>query len=60
MLNLHDITVNKAMTPRTVCETVPPNMTVSEFDEQYVKAPFTRFPVHCPCTVLYFMRGGAL
>jgi CBS domain containing-hemolysin-like protein len=45
MLNLHDIAVNKAMTPRTVCETVPPNMTVSEFDRQYGKAPFTRFPV---------------
>jgi CBS domain containing-hemolysin-like protein len=45
MLNLHEIAVSKAMTPRTVCETVPPNMSVSEFDEQYGKAPFTRFPV---------------
>jgi CBS domain containing-hemolysin-like protein len=45
MLNLHDILVSKAMTPRTVCVTVLPNMTVAEFDEQYGKAPFTRFPV---------------
>lgn len=45
VLNLHEIAVNQAMTPRTVCETVPPNMTVSEFDQRYGKAPFTRFPV---------------
>ncbi|MDG4870656.1 hemolysin, partial [Guyparkeria sp. 1SP6A2] len=30
-LNLHDIAVSQAMTPRTVCETVPPSMTVHEF-----------------------------
>lgn len=45
VLNLHDIVVNNAMTPRTVCQTVLPNMTVEVFDEQYGKAPFTRFPV---------------
>lgn len=45
MLNLHNIPVNKAMTPRTVCVTVLPNMTVAEFDQRYGKAPFTRFPV---------------
>lgn len=45
MLNLHNILVHKAMTPRTVCVTVLPNMTVAEFDKQYGKAPFTRFPV---------------
>ncbi|MGM0521002.1 MAG: CNNM domain-containing protein [Pseudomonadota bacterium] len=45
MLNLHDIPVSKAMTPRTVTETVLPYMTVSEFEEQYGRAPFTRFPV---------------
>nr|WP_295708301.1 CNNM domain-containing protein [uncultured Halomonas sp.] len=45
MLNLHDILVSKAMTPRTVCVSVLPDMTVAEFDEQYGKAPFTRFPV---------------
>ena len=45
MLNLHDILVSKAMTPRTVCVTVLPDMTVSAFDKQYGKAPFTRFPV---------------
>lgn len=45
MLNLHNILVNKVMTPRTVCVTVLPNMTVAEFDAKYGKAPFTRFPV---------------
>ncbi|MGO2241636.1 MAG: CNNM domain-containing protein [Halomonas sp.] len=45
VLNLHDIAVNNAMTPRTVCQTVLPSMTVEVFDEQHGKAPFTRFPV---------------
>ncbi|KPQ26216.1 MAG: hypothetical protein HLUCCA13_00560 [Halomonas sp. HL-48] len=45
MLNLHDISVNEAMTPRTVTQTVLPHLTVAEFDEQYGDAPFTRFPV---------------
>ncbi|MFI0472107.1 CNNM domain-containing protein [Halomonas sp. HMF6819] len=45
MLNLHEIAVSRAMTPRTVCVTVTPNMTVAEFDGQHGKASFTRFPV---------------
>ncbi|MGO3057804.1 CNNM domain-containing protein [Halomonas sp. AOP43-A1-21] len=45
MLNLHEIAVSQAMTPRTVCVTVPPNMDVKTFDQQYSKTPFTRFPV---------------
>ncbi|WP_110684946.1 CNNM domain-containing protein [Salinicola aestuarinus] len=45
ILNLHEIPVKQVMTPRTVCETVPPDMTVSEFDEHYGRTQFTRFPV---------------
>ncbi len=45
MLNLHNISVSQVMTPRTVCETVPPHMTVAEFHAAYGKESFTRFPV---------------
>ena len=45
MLNLHEIPVSKVMTPRTVCETVLPHMTVAEFQVAYAEIPFTRFPV---------------
>lgn len=45
ILNLHEIPVTNAMTPRTVCETVTPHMTVAEFDARYGKHAFTRFPV---------------
>lgn len=45
MLNLHEIPVGKAMTPRTVCQTVLPHLTVTEFEETYSHTPFTRFPV---------------
>ncbi|WP_251976163.1 CNNM domain-containing protein [Salinicola avicenniae] len=45
ILNLHEIPVKSVMTPRTVCETVTPDMTVAEFDHRYGKTQFTRFPV---------------
>ncbi|MCM2130624.1 CNNM domain-containing protein [Larsenimonas rhizosphaerae] len=45
MLNLHEISISDAMTPRTVCETVTPAMKVSEFDAHYSHMQFTRFPV---------------
>ncbi|GHB18675.1 CNNM domain-containing protein [Salinicola rhizosphaerae] len=45
ILNLHEIPVRDVMTPRTVCETVRPEMTVAEFDQRYGKTQFTRFPV---------------
>ncbi|WP_447956166.1 CNNM domain-containing protein [Vreelandella sp. EE7] len=45
MLNLHEIAVSQAMTPRTVCVTVTPAMTVAAFFEAFGKASFTRFPV---------------
>ncbi|MBN8412473.1 CNNM domain-containing protein [Halomonas denitrificans] len=45
ILNLHEIAVSKVMTPRTVCVTVRPGLTVAEFEEELVRSPFTRFPV---------------
>lgn len=45
ILNLHEILVKDVMTPRTVCETVTPDMTVADFDRRYGKIPFTRFPI---------------
>ncbi|WP_110693063.1 CNNM domain-containing protein [Salinicola halophyticus] len=45
ILNLHEILVKNVMTPRTVCETVTPDMTVADFDRRYGKTPFTRFPI---------------
>ncbi|WP_110649751.1 CNNM domain-containing protein [Salinicola peritrichatus] len=45
ILNLHEIPVKSVMTPRTVCETVRPDMRVAEFDQRYGKAQFTRYPV---------------
>ncbi|MGO2263046.1 CNNM domain-containing protein [Halomonas sp.] len=45
ILNLHEIPVTKAMTPRAVSETVTPEMTVSAFDERFGKLSFTRYPV---------------
>jgi CBS domain containing-hemolysin-like protein len=45
VLNLHEIPVARAMTPRIVCQTVLPHMTVGEFEAEYGQTPFTRFPV---------------
>lgn len=45
ILNLHDIQVRNVMTPRTVCVTLNPQMTVAEFDKEHGHTPFTRFPV---------------
>lgn len=45
ILHLHDVKVGAIMTPRTVCRTVRPEMTVSEFLEQEKGQPFSRFPV---------------
>ncbi|WP_311948827.1 CNNM domain-containing protein [Halomonas piscis] len=45
VLNLHEIPVSRAMTPRIVCQTVRPEMTVGEFEKEYGQTPFTRFPV---------------
>ena len=45
ILRLHDIKVSTIMTPRTVCRTVTPDMTVAEFLEKEKGQPFSRFPV---------------
>ncbi|WP_371827774.1 CNNM domain-containing protein [Vreelandella jeotgali] len=45
VLNLHEIPVSRAMTPRIVCQTVLLHMTVAEFEAAYGQALFTRFPV---------------
>lgn len=45
ILNLHEIQVKDVMTPRTVCITVNPLMSVEEFDATLGTSPFTRFPV---------------
>ena len=45
ILDLHDIRVKDVMTPRTVCETIPPGMSVAEFAEKARTLPFSRFPV---------------
>ncbi|WP_417422529.1 CBS domain-containing protein, partial [Halomonas sp.] len=45
ILNLHEIPVTEAMTPRAVSETVAPDMTVADFDERFGKLSFTRYPV---------------
>lgn len=45
ILNLHDIQVRDVMTPRTVCVTVNPQMSVANFDKALGNSPFTRYPV---------------
>lgn len=45
ILNLHEIKARDVMTPRTVSVTVNPQMSVTEFDAQLGRSPFTRFPV---------------
>lgn len=45
ILDLHDIRVKDVMTPRTVCETIAPEMTVAEFAEKARELPFSRFPI---------------
>mgnify|MGYP003853544509 CR=1 FL=1 len=45
ILNLHEIRIHDVMTPRTVCITVRPSMSVADFDAELARSPFTRFPV---------------
>ncbi|MGM0526288.1 MAG: CNNM domain-containing protein [Pseudomonadota bacterium] len=45
ILDLHDIRVKQVMTPRTVCETISPDMTVREFADKARALPFSRFPL---------------
>ncbi|WP_339878284.1 CNNM domain-containing protein [Pseudidiomarina gelatinasegens] len=45
ILDLHTIRVRDVMTPRTVCESVRPDETISEFLYRAKTMPYSRFPV---------------
>ncbi|WP_458734805.1 CNNM domain-containing protein [Zobellella taiwanensis] len=45
ILDLHDINVRSIMTPRTVCEVLPPDMTIGEFALHVQSGQFSRYPV---------------
>lgn len=45
VLRFHEIKVSSVMTPRTVCKTLDPDATVTQFREQVRKSPFSRYPV---------------
>jgi len=45
ILDLHTIRVRDVMTPRTVCEAVRPDETISEFLYKVKAMPYSRFPV---------------
>jgi magnesium and cobalt exporter, CNNM family len=45
VLRFHEIKVSAVMTPRTVCKTVAPNITVEAFREKVKSGPFSRYPM---------------
>ncbi|MCU5783662.1 hypothetical protein MA04_02962 [Alcanivorax balearicus MACL04] len=45
ILSLHEIRVDKVMTPRTVVESLRPEQTVAEVRHHLVSTPFSRYPV---------------
>lgn len=45
ILDLDDIHTGQIMTPRTVCEFIPPDLTVAEFTERIRYGRFSRYPV---------------
>ncbi|RTE85882.1 MULTISPECIES: CNNM domain-containing protein [Gammaproteobacteria] len=45
ILDLHTIRVRDVMTPRTVCQAVEPDETVSDFLQRVKAMPYSRFPV---------------
>lgn len=45
VLNLHEVRVQKVMTPRTVVQSIKPGTTIKEFDKMVEESPFSRFPV---------------
>lgn len=45
ILDLHEIRVHQVMTPRTVCESVRPDLSLDEVTERIRKLPFSRYPV---------------
>lgn len=46
VLDLHDVLVRDIMTPRAVCETVSPDMTIQEFNQRVEASNgFSRYPI---------------
>jgi CBS domain containing-hemolysin-like protein len=45
VLRFHEVKVSSVMTPRTVCKTLPPGLSVGEFREKASSLPFSRYPV---------------
>ena len=45
ILDLHEIRVRQVMTPRTVCESIRPDLSMPEVSERIRKLPFSRYPV---------------
>ena len=45
VLRFHEIKVSSVMTPRTVCKTIAPDITVEAFREKVKAGPFSRYPM---------------
>ncbi|TGN40120.1 CNNM domain-containing protein [Marinobacter confluentis] len=45
VLRFHEIKVSAVMTPRTVCKTIPPDITVEAFRNKVKAGPFSRYPM---------------
>lgn len=45
VLRFHEIKVSAVMTPRTVCKTIAPDITVEAFRNKVKAAPFSRYPM---------------
>lgn len=45
VLRFHEIKVSSVMTPRTVCQTIAPGITVEAFREKVRTGPFSRYPM---------------
>lgn len=45
VLRFHEIKVSSVMTPRTVCKTIAPDITVKAFREMVKIGPFSRYPM---------------
>lgn len=45
VVNLQEVKVKDIMTPRIVVHSVPPKMSIKEFDQYISTSPFSRFPI---------------
>jgi len=45
VLDLHEVKVHEIMTPRIVCESVRPDLSLDDFHEQLRNSQFSRYPV---------------